>query len=67
MDNTKLQIEYLKGRYGSFTAVARRLGVTYRQLSNIRNGQVTKTMRKLIRYMVAEEEAKEDAKWRRKG
>jgi hypothetical protein len=67
MNNIELQIEYLRGRFGSFTNVARRLGVTYRQLSNIRNGQVTKTMRKLIRYMVNEEKGKEAAKWRRKG
>lgn len=43
----KNEIEILRGRHGTYTAVARALGISYRHLINVRNEEKTSKLLKM--------------------
>lgn len=48
----KHEIEILKVKYGSYTNVAKALGITYRHLINVRNDkEISEPLKKLIKSL----------------
>ena len=49
------EIELLKEKYGSYSNVARALGITYRHLINVRNNkEISKPLEKLIKSLASD-------------